>query len=76
MLIDKVASTLSANEVNDCYSAIVQLKTRDFKAGENKKKKNSAPKTNKETSNIDDAEDEKEEVTKEDLLKLSEGLGL
>lgn len=76
MLIDKVASTLSANEVNDCYSAIVQLKTRDFKAGENKKKKNSAPKTYKETSNIDDAEDEKEEVTKEDLLKLSEGLGL
>ncbi len=76
MLIDKVASTLSANEVDDCYSAIVQLKTRDFKAGENKKKKNSAPKTNKETSNIDDAEDEKEEVTKEDLLKLSEGLGL
>lgn len=76
MLIDKVASTLSANEVDDCYSAIVQLKTRDFKAGENKKKKNSALKTNKETSNIDDADDEKEEVTKEDLLKLSEGLGL
>ena len=76
MLIDKVASTLSANEVDDCYSAIVQLKTRDFKTGENKKKKNSALKTNKETSNIDDADDEKEEVTKEDLLKLSEGLGL
>ncbi len=74
ILIDKVASTLSANDVSDCYSAIVLLKTRDFKVGENKKRKASV----KETAEKDDMEKEEkeEEVTKEDLLKLSEGLGL
>ncbi len=75
MLIDKVASTLSANEVDDCYSAIVLLKTRDFKVGENKKKKNTASVKDKNNSDEVNVE-EKEEVTKDDLLKLSEGLGL
>ncbi len=73
LLIDKVASTLSAKEVNDCYSAIVFLKERDFKFSETKRKA-SSPKV-KEMKK-EEPEEEKDEVTKEDLLKLSEGLGL
>lgn len=74
ILIDKVASTLSANEVCDCYSAIVMLKERDFKVSETKRKGQSSKVKEKEK---DPSEEEgKEEVTKEDLLKLSEGLGL
>ncbi len=73
LLIDKVASTLSAKEVNDCYSAIVFLKERDFKFSETKRKA-SSPKVKEKKK--EEPEEEKDEVTKEDLLKLSEGLGL
>ena len=76
VLIDKVAFTLSANNVTDCYGAIVALKTRDFQVLENKKHKSTYSKAKKSAAEETDIKEESEEITKDDLLALSKGLDL
>ena len=76
VLIDKVAFTLSANNVTDCYGAIVALKTRDFQVLENKKRKSTYSKAKKAAAEETDIKEESEEITNDDLLALSKGLDL
>ena len=76
VLIDKVAFTLSANNVNDCYGAIVALKTRDFQVIENTKRKSIYGKAKKNAAEENETKKESEEITKDDLLELSKGLDL
>ena len=76
VLIDKVAFTLSANNVTDCYGAIVALKTRDFQVLENKIRKSTYSKVKKSAAEETDIKEESEEITKDDLLALSKGLDL
>lgn len=67
LLIEKVAYSLSANGVQDCYDALVRLKTRDFSVANNKKM-GRANKAAKKNENIKEVQEE--EVTKDELTSL------
>ncbi len=67
LLIEKVAYSLSANGVQDCYDALVRLKTRDFTVANSKK--TNRPKKVKEEKTEEAVEEEKE-ITKDDLTSL------
>ena len=71
IFIEKVASSLSANEISDCYSAMVFLNNRDFELS--RKKKSINHKVIEEKAKEENTEDT---ITKDVLDDISGDLGI